>query len=71
MQQVKNPAEHVRTGKVMRLTLKMLNDEFKRLGHDVELAKGDGYFYFHSGEAANWLETTVNGLALTSLTLEQ
>ena len=55
----------------MRLTLKTLNDEFKRLGHDVELEKGDGYFYFQSGEAASWLDKTVRVPTLSSLTLEQ
>lgn len=31
---------------IMRLTLKAINDELKRLAHSVELEKGDGYFYF-------------------------
>jgi hypothetical protein len=43
----------------MRLTLKAINDELKKLGHDVQLEKGDGYFIFRGGEAANWLDTTV------------
>ena len=30
----------------MRLTLKAIDDELRRLGHDVHLEKGDGYFYF-------------------------
>jgi len=27
----------------MRLTLKTINDEMRRLGHDVHIEKGDGY----------------------------
>jgi hypothetical protein len=44
----------------MRLTLKTINDELRRLGHDVRLEKDYGYFYFWSGEANNWLDRTVN-----------
>ncbi len=39
----------------MRLTLKAINEELKRLGHDGRLVKADGYFYFTSGETADWL----------------
>jgi len=35
------------------------------------LAKGDGYFYFWGGEAADWLDRTVRVPTLQSLTLEQ
>ena len=35
----------------MRLTLKNIDDELRRLGHDVHVEKGDGYFYFWKGEA--------------------
>ena len=35
------------------------------------LAKGDGYFYFWGGEAADWLDRTVRVPALHSLTLDQ
>ena len=38
----------------MRLTLKTIDDELKRLGHDAQLMKGDGYFYFTSGETSSW-----------------
>jgi hypothetical protein len=55
----------------MRLTLKAINDELHRLGHNVLLAKGDGYFYFWSGEAADWLDRTVVAPTLNSLTLKQ
>ena len=33
--------------------------------------KGDGYFYFTSGETSNWLDRTVKVPTLSSLTLEQ
>ena len=35
------------------------------------LARGDGYFYFWSGDAADWLERTVRVSTLHALTLEQ
>ena len=56
---------------IRRLTLKAINDEFRRRGHDVQLEKGDGYFIFQGGEAANWLDTTVRVPTVSSLTLEQ
>jgi hypothetical protein len=40
-------------------------------GHTARLAKGNGYFYFDSGEAAEWLDRTVNVPTLSSLSLEQ
>ncbi len=55
----------------MRVTIKVINDELKRLGHDAQLLKGDGYFYFTSGETADWLDRTVKVPTLASLTLEQ
>jgi len=55
----------------MRLTLKTINDELRRLGHDVHVEKGDGYFYFWKGEANGWLDRTVNVPKVSSLTLEQ
>ena len=55
----------------MRVTLKAIHDELQRLGHDVRLEKGDGYFYFWSGEANDWLDKTVRVPTLNSLTLEQ
>jgi hypothetical protein len=54
-----------------RLTLKAVNQELARLGHDALLAKGDGYFYFWTGEAADWLDRTVNVPSLSALTLDQ
>ena len=55
----------------MRVTLKAINEALNGLAPDVRLAKGDGYFYFASGETANWLDTTVRVPTLRSLTEEQ
>ena len=55
----------------MRLTLKAVNTELARRGHTAQLVKGDGYFYFESGEAAEWLDRSVNVTTLSSLSLEQ
>jgi hypothetical protein len=55
----------------MRLTLKTIDDELRRLGHDVHLQKGAGYFYFWKGAANHWLDRTVNVPKVSSLTLEQ
>ena len=55
----------------MRLTLKAINDELAKRRVGVRLEKGDGYFYFDVGEAANWLDKTVSTSTLSSRTLEQ
>ncbi len=55
----------------MRISLKAINGELERLGSNALLAKGDGYFYFLGGEAADWLDRTVRVPTLQSLTLEQ
>lgn len=55
----------------MRVTVKAINDELKRPGHVAQLAKGDCYFYFTSGETADWLDRTVKAPTLGSLTLER
>jgi len=52
----------------MRFTLKAIDDELHRLGHDVHGERGDGYFW--KGEASNWLDRTVNEAKVSSLTLE-
>lgn len=54
-----------------QLTLKTINAELARRGHQVLLAKGDGYFYFWSGEAADWLDRTVRVRTIHSLTLKE
>jgi hypothetical protein len=55
----------------MRLTLKAINDELARRGYTARLAKSTGYFYFQFGEAASWLDRTVNVPTLNSLTLPE
>jgi hypothetical protein len=55
----------------MRLTLKVVNNALRDLGEGIQLSKADGYFYFASGEAAKWIDTTVRVPTLSSLTLEQ
>jgi len=55
----------------MRLHLQVINDELARLGHTARLEKGDGYFYFHLGEAADWLDRSVRVRTINSLTLKQ
>ena len=57
--------------RIMRVTLKAINEALNGLVPDLRLAKGDGYFYFTSGETATWLDTTVRVPPLSSLTLEQ
>jgi len=55
----------------VRLSLKTINEELKRLGSRAVLTKADGYFYFQGGDAADWLDRAVSVPALRSLTLEQ
>ena len=55
----------------MRLTLKTINDELAKRGYTARLEKGDGYFYFHFGEAAGWLDRTVRLRNINDLTLKQ
>ena len=54
-----------------RITLKTVNDELARRGHTALLEKGDGYFYFRTGEAADWLDRTVPVRTISSLTLKE
>ena len=55
----------------MRATLKAVNDQLEALGYEARLKKGDEYFYFSSGETANWLNNTVRVPTLSSLTVDQ
>ncbi len=55
----------------MRLNLKIINDELAKRGHTARLEKGDGYFYFQLGEAADWLDRTVGVRTINSLTLKE
>ncbi len=55
----------------MPLNLKAINAELAKRGFQVALAKAEGYFFFHGGEATDWLDRTVRVATLQSLTLEQ
>ena len=55
----------------MRLTLKAVNAELAKRGHQTMLVNGDGYFYFRGGEAADWLDRTIRVPTLSTLTLDQ
>jgi hypothetical protein len=55
----------------MRLTLSAINKELAKRGHTARLAKASDYFYFHLGEAAEWLDRAVRMPTLSSLTLDQ
>ena len=55
----------------MRLTLKAINEELAKRGYTARLAKSAGYFYFQHGEAASWLDRTVNVPTVSSLTLAE
>jgi hypothetical protein len=52
----------------MPLTLKSINSELAKRGHNTLLQKGSGYFYFRGGD---WLDRTVRVPKVSSLTLEQ
>lgn len=54
-----------------RVTIKAVNDEFARLGHQARLEKASGYFYFWTGEATGWIDATVPVDKISALTLEQ
>lgn len=51
-------------------TLKKINAELAKRGHNVRLARGDGYFYFRGGETADWAVNSVSVPSVSSLTLE-
>lgn len=55
----------------MRLNLKLVNEELGRHGHDAELAKGRGYFFFRAGETDEWIDSTVPVRTINSLTLKK
>lgn len=54
-----------------RVTLKTVNDELAPQGHAARLAKASGYFYFEGGEAADWLDRTVNAETIGSHSIEE
>ena len=53
------------------LTLARINAELARRGHNLLLGNGGGYFYFHTGEAADWIDRTVQVPKVNSLTLDE
>ena len=53
-----------------RLTLKVVNDKLARLGHRARMEKANGYFYFWTGEASDWLDNTVRVAKISDLTLD-
>jgi hypothetical protein len=55
----------------MHLHLKVINDELARLGHTARLEKGQGHFYFTSGEAQDWVDPSVGVRTINCLTLKQ
>lgn len=54
-----------------RVTLKAINDELNRRGHNTRLEKASGYFYFFGGEAVDWIDRTVQAVTVNALTLEE
>ena len=54
-----------------RVTIKAVNDELARLGEQSRLEKASGYFYFWSGDAADWIDRTVRVEKISDLTLER
>ena len=54
-----------------RVTIKAVNDELARLGHQARLERASGYFYFFGGEAADWIDRTVRVVTVNALTLEE
>ena len=55
----------------MPLTLKAINSELAKRGHNAVLENGGGYFYFLGGDVADWLDKTVHVPKVSSLTLEE
>jgi hypothetical protein len=54
-----------------RVTLNAVNAQLARLGYTARLAKASGYFYFHFGEAADWLDRTVVAPTIGSRTIPE
>jgi len=55
----------------MRVTMNNINKAIKAAGHDEQIFKGRGYFYFVEGESSNWPATMVMTCHLTDLTVDQ
>jgi hypothetical protein len=54
-----------------RVTLKAINDDLLRRGHNARLERASGYFYFFRGEGTDWLDQTVSVTTVNALTLDQ
>jgi len=54
-----------------RITLKAVNDELTRRGHQARLERANGHFYFWSEDSARWIDRTVRVARLNALTLDQ
>ena len=54
-----------------RVTIKTVNDELARRGHNARLERAGGYFYFWTGEAADWLDRSVQVAKISDLTMDQ
>jgi hypothetical protein len=55
----------------MRTTLAAVNAELAKRGYTARLAKARGYFYFHFGEAADWLDRTIQVERISDKTVEE
>jgi NADPH:quinone reductase len=55
----------------MRLTVKTINAELAKRGHDAELKKGESYLFFSGGETLDWLERITKAPSLSSFSLDQ
>jgi hypothetical protein len=54
----------------MRTTLAAVNQELARCGYTARLAKATGYFFFLFGDAADWLDRTVQVERISAKTVE-
>jgi hypothetical protein len=54
-----------------RITLKTVNDELAKRGIQAVLTKAPDYYYFRTGEAADWIDRTVQVPTLNALTSDQ
>jgi hypothetical protein len=54
-----------------RVTLKAINDELNRRGHNAQLEKTSSCFFFFGGEATDRIDRTVPRATVNSRTLEE
>jgi len=52
-------------------SVKAINSELGKRGHNERLEKANGYFFFKRGGATDWIDQTVQVPTVNSLTLEQ